>query len=151
MNGPVDEADESKSLRLVVRRTIRATAQQLFEAWTQPEHLIKWWGPRPVICVDAQIDLRPGGTYRIANQLPDGTVLWISGEFEIIEPNRKLVYSWRAGAETSGVERVTVQFEQRGNSTEVIVIHERIPDRTTRDRHQDGWDGCLTGLAAYFE
>jgi uncharacterized protein YndB with AHSA1/START domain len=143
--------NESEALRLVVRRSIRATPKQLFEAWTLPEHLRKWWGPRPVTCSDAEVDLRPGGSYRIANQMPDGSVLWIFGEFEIVEPHRRLVYSWRVGADSSAVERVTVEFEAKGDSTEVIVIHERITDRAARDRHQQGWAGCLTGLAAYFE
>ncbi len=125
---------ESATITLVVRRTINATAEQLFEAWTQPAHLKRWWGPRPVTCVDAEIDLRVGGGYRIANQFPDGRILWIFGEFEVIDPPH---------------ERVTVRFEPRGSATEVIVEHERIPNATTRDRHQQGWDGCLDGLANY--
>jgi len=132
----------------VVRRTIQATAEELFAAWTQPEHLKKWWGPRPVTCVDAEIDLRVGGSYRIGNLLPDGTVLWIVGEFEIVERPHKLVYSWRAGSSNDS-ERVTVQFEPQGEATEVIVTHERIPDSSTREQHLAGWDGCLDGLAGY--
>jgi uncharacterized protein YndB with AHSA1/START domain len=74
--------------------------------------------------------------------------LWISGEFFRVEPPRELVYSWRLGAVESA-ERVTVRFEPRGEQTEVIVTHERIRDDRSRDRHQQGWDGCLSGLAVY--
>jgi uncharacterized protein YndB with AHSA1/START domain len=95
------------------------------------------------------VDLRVGGSYRIANQMPDGTVLWIVGEFEVVDPPHKLVYSWRAGPQPVDSERVTVQFEPRGDATEVIVTHERIPNAATRDQHQAGWDGCLDGLANY--
>jgi len=80
--------------------------------------------------------------------LPDGTVLWIVGEFEIVERPHKLVYSWRAGSSNDS-ERVTVQFEQQGEATEVIVTHERIPDSGTREQHLAGWNGCLDGLAGY--
>ena len=137
------------NITLVVRRTIRATTETLFAAWTEPEHLKRWWGPRPVTCVDAEVDLRVGGSYRIANQFPDGTLLWIVGEFEVVDPPNKLVYSWRAGSESQHSERVTVQFEPRGDATEVTVVHERILNAATRDRHLGGWDGCLDGLASY--
>jgi uncharacterized protein YndB with AHSA1/START domain len=143
------DGTESATIALVVRRTIHASAKQLFEAWTQPEHLKKWWGPRAVRCVGAEIDLRVGGIYRIANQFPDGRLLWIFGEFEILDPPHKLVYTWRVDPQSRASERVTVRFEPRGDATEVIVMHERIPNAATRDRHQEGWDGCLDRLSNY--
>lgn len=136
---------------LIVRRTIRTSAQRAFAAWTRPEQLRKWWGPQSVCCTDAEIDLRIGGSYRIANQFPDGTVVWISGEFEQIEPPHKLVYTWRLGKSAQGLERVTVRFEPRGELTEVIVVHERIADQTTRAGHELGWRGCLDGLVRFLE
>ncbi len=136
---------------LVVRKTIRASAERLFTAWTDPVHLKLWWGPRGVQCTGAEVDLRIGGRYRVANQFPDGKILWITGEFESIEPPRKLIYTWRLEPETDASERVTVQFEPRGDVTEVIVTHERIPNQALRDMHQQGWIGCLEGLAKYLE
>ena len=136
---------------LVVRKTIRATAERLFTAWTDPAQLKLWWGPRGVRCTDAEVDLRVGGRYRIANQFPDGKILWITGEYESIEPPRKLVYTWRLEAQEGNSERVTVQFEPLGDLTEVIVTHELISNETLRDRHEQGWIGCLEGLANYLE
>jgi uncharacterized protein YndB with AHSA1/START domain len=66
-------------ITLVVRRTIRATPERLFEAWTEPAQLRRWWGPQDVECLDAQVDLRVGGQYRIANRFPDGRIVWIAG------------------------------------------------------------------------
>lgn len=142
---------ESTSVTLVVRRTIHAAPEQLFEAWTHPEHLKQWWGPRGVTCVDAEIDLRVGGSYRIANQLPDGSVLWIRGEFEIVEPPHTLAYTWRVDSQSLASERVTVTFQRQGEATEVIVRHERIPDLSIRERHELGWEGCLDRLANYLD
>jgi uncharacterized protein YndB with AHSA1/START domain len=140
----------SPASTLAVRKIIQATPEKLFTAWTQPEQLKKWWGPASVICVDAEVDLRIGGRYRIGNQLPDGTILWITGEFQVIEPPHKLVYTWRMGPEAQPAELVTVSFEPRpAGATEVIVVHERIPDKTARDTHEQGWVGCLDGLAKY--
>ena len=136
---------------LVVRKTIRATPERLFAAWTTAGALKQWWGPQGVKCIDAEVDLRKGGRYRIGNQFPDGKILWISGEFEVIEAPRKLVYSWRIEPDTANVERVTVQFEAQGESTEVIVTHERIASEELRDMHQQGWVGCLEGLARFAE
>jgi uncharacterized protein YndB with AHSA1/START domain len=147
---PGGDPHKQDATTLVVRKTIRATPERLFAAWTEPEQLKQWWGPPSVNCVDAQVDLRVGGRYRIANQLPDGKVLWITGEFKLIEPPRKLVYSWSIEPGSSAAELVTVLFEPHpAGGTEVIILHERIPNKTARDTHELGWQGCLDGLAAY--
>lgn len=146
----------SNQITLVVRRTIQAPAQRIFDAWTRPEQLVKWWGPRPVTCVEAEVELRVGGTYRIANLLPDGSVLWISGKFEVVEAPRRLVYTWRTEQENEPEphwSRVTVRFELQASSgsTEVIVLHEHIDSEARRDGHERGWLGCLDGLASFFD
>ena len=140
---------QSELVTLVVRRKIRATPERLFEAWTQPAQLKQWWGPGEVTCVAAEVDLRVGGHYRIANQFPDGRVVWIVGEFQVIEPPHSLTYTWQIEQSSGPAECVTVRFEPTENATEVIVTHTRIPDRTTRDRHERGWLGCLNGLVDY--
>jgi uncharacterized protein YndB with AHSA1/START domain len=143
----------SGDIVLVVRRTIRAPAGRVFDAWTQPEQLRRWWGPRPVTCESAEVDLRVGGAYRIGNRLPDGTVLWISGEFEIVEPPHRLVYTWNIEGDAPRIasrSRVTVRFEARDVGTEVVVVHERIDTEETRADHENGWNGCLANLEALF-
>jgi uncharacterized protein YndB with AHSA1/START domain len=136
---------------LVVRRIINAAPDYLFELWTRPEHVKVWWGPESVICTAAEIDLRVGGRYRIANELPDGATLWIVGEFEVIAPPHKLVFTWQLEPGPERTERVTVRFEPRAGGTEVVVVHERIAEAAAREGHEKGWIGCLTGLAEYVE
>jgi uncharacterized protein YndB with AHSA1/START domain len=135
-------------ITLEVRKTIRATPEQLFEAWTRPSILRQWWGPKGMTCIDAQIDLRIGGAYRIANRFEDGRVVWIAGEFERIEPPSLLVYTWRVDSQTTP-ERVTVRFQLRGGATDVIVLHERIAEEAAREQHKRGWHDCLEGLQAF--
>jgi glutathione S-transferase len=138
---------------LVVRRTIKAPAARVFDAWTQPEQLRRWWGPRPVTCSAAELDVRVGGAYRIANQLPNGSVLWISGTFEVVERPHRLVYTWEVEREASSFperSRVLVRFEPHAVGTEVIVVHERIDSEETRADHEKGWSGCLENLDAHF-
>lgn len=139
-----------EALSLVVRRTIRAPADRLFEMWTAPDHVERWWGPKGVRCVGVEIDLRVGGTYRIGNEMPDGSIMWIRGEFERIDPPSELVYTWRID-ESRRDERVTVRFEASGDATDVVVVHERIVDEAARDQHELGWIGCLDGLVAHVE
>ena len=119
----------SSEIVLIVRRTIKADVARVFDAWTRPEHLRRWWGPAPVTCSGAEVDLRVGGHYRIDNLLPDGTVLRIVGEFEVVDPPNRLVYSWQiepAASAPGEASRVTVRFEPRNGGTEVIIVHERI-------------------------
>jgi uncharacterized protein YndB with AHSA1/START domain len=133
---------------LVVRRTIQATADRLFSAWTEPNQLRHWWGPPGVICIDPAVDLRVGGRYRLGNQFPDGQVVWIGGEFEIVERPIRLTYTWQIEGSGDPIERVTVRFEPRGAATEVVVTHDRIADEARRRRHEQGWVGCLDRLEA---
>ena len=137
------------SIRLTVRRTMRASPERLFDAWTQPDQLMRWWGPTGVVCIAAEVDLRVGGQYRIGNRLPNNDVLWIDGEFELIDRPRELIYSWRIGPVSQPAERVRVRFVLQVSMTEVIIEHEQIPAADIRDQHQHGWVGCLDGLENY--
>ena len=137
------------SRTLVVQKTIAASPERLFAAWTEPAALRRWWGPDGVTCIDPQVDLRVGGRYRIGNRLADGSILWIVGEFEAVEPPHRLVYTWRLEGGSERVERVTVCFEGRELGTEVIVTHALIDSETLRDQHRHGWEGCLAGLARH--
>jgi len=146
---PQPAAEQGGTLTLLVRRTIKATPERLFEAWTTPEQFMQWWGPPDVSCPGVEMDLRVGGAYRIGNRLPDGNEIWIGGTFERIAPPSELVFSWKMEHADTPPERVTVRFEPRAEATEVVVFHERLADEATRADHQAGWIGCLDGLVAY--
>ena len=137
--------------RLVLERLVPARPERVFQAWTDPDELKTWWGPKGVTCIDAAVDLRIGGSYRIANKLPDGSILWISGVFETIERPDLLTYTWVVETKTVETERVTVRFEATDGGTLVVVEHERIPSDELYDQHQSGWLGCLDGLVALFD
>ena len=134
-------------LSLDVKAYIPAAPREVFWAWTTPRELKKWWGPANVRCVSAEIDLRVGGEYRIANELPDKSILWISGVFERVEKPKLLVYTWSTDQARAATEKVTVEFRRSGTGTEVCVRHERIKTRALCDQHRQGWHGCLDGLA----
>jgi uncharacterized protein YndB with AHSA1/START domain len=138
-------------LNLMVRRHVAAPPHRLFAAWTTPELLLEWWGPDGAGAIDAEVDLRAGGAWRIANKMPDGSVLWIGGVFESVTPPGSLVYSWRPENSDAPPERVMVTFRADGTGTEITVLHEYISNETLRSGHETGWQGCLQGLAAFAE
>ena len=135
--------------RLEVRRVVHASVLHVFEVWTEPRHLRIWWGPRNVRCLDATVDLRVGGRYRLVNGMPDGAQVTIFGEFKVVEPPTRLVYTWGSGPDSLANELVTVTFQPLGKDTEVTVIHDFIPDPALRDGHMNGWIDCVDGLTRY--
>jgi uncharacterized protein YndB with AHSA1/START domain len=141
--------DSGKLETLHIQRLIPASPGRVFAAWTDPEELKKWWGPEGVRCLTAEVDLHVGGQYRIANELPDGTVLWIAGEFEAIERPRLLIYTWIVETVNPTKERVSVGFEPHRQGTMLSITHELISTIAVKERHQHGWLGCLDGLVEY--
>lgn len=136
-------------IKLVVQRRIEASREKVFEAWTQPEHLRRWWGPGDTTCPEASIDLRVGGMIRIANLTPSGRTIWIEGRFQAVEPPARLVYTWKMSVHEGEPSHVTVRFEPDGTGTRVTVVHTRLDSQATADSHEAGWHGCLDGLEHY--
>jgi len=139
----------SNPLSLATRRFVPASPERVFAAWTDPKEVEKWWGPANVRCISAEIDLRVGGQYRIANELPDKAVIWIEGVYERIERPNLLVFTWRVGAESSPTEIVTIRMTAQDRGTEVVVMHERIESPAMGNQHLQGWEGCLDGLVDF--
>lgn len=132
-------------------RLVKAPRPRVFAAWTTPGLLMKWWGPGPVSCPEAHVDLRVGGAYRIANLEQDGSVTWISGLFETVTPPERLVYSWNVSILPGVATLVTVDFHEHPLGTELVIKHDRFKDAAVRDMHLLGWGGCLDKLEAMLE
>lgn len=145
----------SASLSLLVRRLVNGDAERVFNAWTRADQIMKWWGPAHVTCPQCDVDLQVGGRYRIANLLPDGSIIWIIGQFLRVEQPSLLEYSWQSGADPQfdpeAAQRVTVRFLAKGPKTEIVVEHKHIPDEQARTNHNFGWLGCLDGLVTFMD
>ena len=131
---------------LTMTRIIRAPRERVFAAWTTPEMLLKWWGPGHVTCPEAEVDLRPGGEYRIANKEQDGSITWIFGTFAEVTPPRKLIYDWNVSILDINPTQVIVEFNAHAEGTELVITHSRFPEPDIRDMHLQGWGGCLDKL-----
>lgn len=131
---------------LRMSRTFPATRQRVFDVWTQTEHLSRWWGVQqdftPTV---VEVDLRVGGRYRLGMKAPDDSLHVAVGEFREVVPPEKLVYTWSWEQGMPGVTEmsdtlVTIEFIDRGDSTEMILTHELFPTEEVRDQHAHGWE-----------
>ena len=135
-----------QSTALSLSRIIRAPREEVFAAWTEPEALKRWWGPGPVTCPEAQVDLREGGAYRLANLEADGSITWISGRFERVRAPEELVYTWSVSIVPGGPSLVRVLFLPHPEGTELVLTHERFAVEAVRDMHLQGWGACIDKL-----
>jgi len=134
---------------LRVEREIAAPVEKVYEAWTNPEIMFQWMGPGEVGCKKVDIDLKQGGKYLIHMVSPDCENHVAIGEYKEITPNKRLqfTWSWEGGEVTDTL--VTVDFETVGDSTKVTLLHENFPTKEAAEKHTQGWNGCLEGLANY--
>jgi uncharacterized protein YndB with AHSA1/START domain len=136
-----------------VVRTIEAPREDVFRAWTDPDELRRWWGPGEFTCPEAQVDLRPGGSYRLVMQPTAGDPMVLIGTYREVEPPSRLVYTWRweTGPAADGSESlVTVEFRDRGDRTELVLTHSEFPASHGPAPYQMGWEGGLVKFEALF-
>lgn len=159
---------KSAAQGLVIERIFNAPRELVWKAWTDPEMLKKWWGPKEFSCPFASIDLRVGGKFLHCMQSPDGPEIWAkgiwsTGEFrEIVEPEKlvmtdsfadeqgNVVPSTHYGMEGVPLEMLlTVTLEALdGNRTRMILVHEGLPQGEHTDGANVGWNESLDKLAA---
>ena len=133
---------------LNITRTFAAPRDQVYAAWTEPEHLKQWWGPEGVTAPVVEIDLRTGGRYRTCMRTPEGD-RWVGGEYTEVTPPERLVFTWAWEGDytaDSSETLVTVEFRDLGDVTEVALTHERFGSAESRDHHHDGWSSSLDCL-----
>ncbi|MEO8306686.1 MAG: SRPBCC domain-containing protein [Pseudomonadota bacterium] len=129
---------------VVVRRTIAASAEDLFDAWLDPQALGAWMRPGEIHSTVATLDARVGGRYEIVmhgatEQYPH------SGVYRVIDRPRRLVFTWISRGTEQQESLVTVDFLARGQRTEVVVTHEKLPE-SARPSHTNGWTSGLSRL-----
>jgi len=130
---------------LVVSRTYPASVERVFKAWTDANQLGQWFAPSDDYTTRASVDLRIGHEYRIAITHKGGNVHNVVGTYRLIEPPRKLIYTWRwEGAPADTL--VTIDFAPEGDATKVTITHEQFTNTEDRDRHNEGWKGCAERL-----
>lgn len=156
------EQGRGEGSRLEIRRVIRAKRERVYDAWTRPELIERWFAPGNMTVPSATCDLREGGKYRI--EMQGALEAWMaerpnedrsyrtaaSGRYVRIVPNELLVFTWK-GDWNPEETLVTVSLRDVEGGTELSLTHERFGTESSRDRHQHGWTGSTEKLARVLE
>ncbi len=137
---------------LVIERIFDAPRDLVFKAWTEPERMAQWTGPKGFTMTNCEMDARPGGSYRMSMRSPEGVEHRVRGVYHEIVEHERLVYTWawvdeqgQAGPETL----ITVTFADAGEKTRLTLHQAVFESETARDAHRVGWDSALDCLAEY--
>jgi uncharacterized protein YndB with AHSA1/START domain len=147
-----DAAALSSERELVITRIFDAPRRLVFEMWTEPEHLARWWGPRGFTTIFGRTDVRPGGTWSRLMRAPDGSVIRKHGVYrEIVMPERLvLTYITDDLAGNPGPETLlTVTFADLGGKTRLTLHQAGFESAPTGEAHHGGWTSCLERLAEH--
>ena len=124
-----------------------APREVVYEAWIDPEGLRDWMCPGTVTSVEATLDVRVGGSYRIVMKAPDRDHVH-TGVYRVVDPPSKLVFTW-AEEGREGSTLVTVEFLARGDESELVLVHERWPQADAMLRYERGWGLIAEKLSVY--
>ena len=143
---------QSTARELLITRTFDAPRPLVFKAWTEPERLVRWWGPRGYTTPSCKMDLRPGGAWRVCMRSPEGSLHWLRCVYrEVVEPERlAFTWAWEDADGHPGHETVvTVEFVEQGAQTRLVVHQAVFESDSARDSHHQGWSGSLDRLGEY--
>jgi len=148
---------------LVIERIFDAPVELVWKAWTDPEHVKRWWGPKDFTAPAIKIDFRVGGTYLFCMRSPDGQDYWSTGVYREIVPLKRIVYTDSFADEKGNVVSashygmgddfplellVTLTFEDyQDGKTRFTLRHAGMPAGEDSEMAQMGWNQSLDKLA----
>ena len=154
---------KAKTGELVIARTLDAPRERVWKAWTDPEQVKRWWGPKGFTAPSIKIDFRVGGKYLFCMRSPDGKDYWSTGTYREIAPTEKFVAT-DSFADAKGkvvpashygmdvdfpLELLwTLTLEDFGGKTKMTLRHSGFPAGPARTGAEQGWSESFEKLAA---
>lgn len=155
-------------LDLVLERVVDISPALIWRAWTEPQHLVKWFTPKPWETIECDFDLRPGGKFFTVMQSPEGEQFPSTGCYLDVVANRKLIWTnamepgYRPIAKKSGpsscgdflfTAALTLEPVGTGTKYTATVIHSEEAGRKQHEEmgFHDGWGTALDQLVAYMK
>ncbi|MCQ6962336.1 hypothetical protein PV02_01745 [Methanolobus chelungpuianus] len=153
---------------LVITRTFDVPRARVWKAWTEPEEVKQWWGPKGFTSPFDRIDLRVGGSYLFGMRSPEGDDYWSTGVYREIEPPERIVATDSFADENGKVVpasyygmseqwplemQATFMFEEQGGKTKLTLSYldiDNISD-TDRENMKQGWNESLDKLSQHLE
>lgn len=150
--------------RMVVTRIFNAPRELVWKAWTDPNYVMQWWGPKGFTSPSCEMDLRVGGRFLYCMRSPDGQEMWTGGEYHEIVPHEKIVSTMyfadskgnKVQPAVYGTEHEAIDdgpdvthFENLGNGrTKITFIGNETMKNATESGQVEGWIQILDKLAA---
>ncbi len=149
----------SNASEIVITRTFDAPRALVWKAWTDPKHIMQWWGPNGFSNASCESDLRVGGSFHLNMRAPDGNTYPCQGIYREIEEPERIVYDSEAdeshpcGAGLPPRSVVTVTFAERVGKT-TLTLHTRFENVAHKDAANEagysvGWEAALQRLAEH--
>ncbi len=149
---------------ITITRVFDAPRELVWKAWTEPERVMRWWGPKGFTAPVCRIDLREGGKYLNAMRSPEGKDYWSKGIYrEVAAPERLVMTDSFADEKGNTVPAsyygmspdwpeellVTVTFEEQDGKTKLTLKHSGLTGMsdTDRDDMRQGWSESFDKLA----
>jgi uncharacterized protein YndB with AHSA1/START domain len=135
-------AEGSTDREIIITRVFDAPRELVFEAWTNPEHLLQWFAPRGCTIHFAQLALQPGGGFHSCIRTPDFHDCWCQGSYHEIVPPERIVFSMAVADEKGNLvtpvdagmapewpkeTTVTVTFEDEAGKTR-LTLHQTVSE-----------------------
>lgn len=143
---------------IIVEGFLAASPKAVFQAWTDPKIVMKWFGSRPHSLLSAKIDLRIGGVWRFILYDDEQETMGFEGKYLVVNPSHRLVFNWSKftrGPSGSGdepsVSQVDITLTARGAGTDIRIVHSAITDKETRIGFTDGWEHGMRNLRDLIE
>lgn len=131
MQKPITTTDRHSDLEVVVTRTFNAPVRVIFEAWTKPEIIMKWWTPASfgITFISCEMDVRTGGSYKFVMGHPSfDQPMSFFGRYIEVEPNKRIVWTNEEGDGSV----TTVTFEEKDGKTH-LVLRDVYPSKEALD------------------
>lgn len=138
----VTKVERKSDRELVVSRIINGPARLVFEAFSKPELLRRWWVPKsaPVNLQSCEADVRVGGKYRLVFGLDGSRTMAFFGTYVEVKPYSRLVWTNEEGADGGAV--TTVTFEEKDGKT-LLTMHDLHPTKEALDEAVIGMEGAM--------
>ncbi|HUP50170.1 MAG TPA: SRPBCC domain-containing protein [Thermoanaerobaculia bacterium] len=162
-------ADQAREF--VITRLFDTSREVVFEAWTECEHLMRWWGPKGFKMLSCKNDVRPGGEFLYGMRAPDGSEIWGKWTYREVDRPERLVFIVSFADPAGNVTRhpsspgwplemlSTVTFEEEGEKTKITVrwapFNATDAERKTFEEGMEsmrqGWGGTFDQFAGYLK
>ncbi len=126
---------------ITIERTLAAGIQRVYDAWTKPELMVRWYCPNPALDLTAEADLRVGGDWVVAM----GPNV-VRGSYTELDEPRLIAFTWKWDFDDGTPTHVRVELTEAGEGTRLVLRHTGFASAEDVANHAEGWEGCVERL-----